>query len=381
MKKITIFICFCLFLVGCKNSNKILEELDTKTIHWSLNKDFEIRDIIKDLHYIVLEETPESIFSGIDKLIIKDDRIYLSDSGAKILLVFDISGKFLHKIGDQGDGPGEYSGASGMNFTVGENGDVFLYDYPRKVVLKFDANGKYINNQNSSYSFRDFILLPDDQFLLSLDIYENKNSNRKVLLTPDFKKIKSAYFHYHEDFRHNYGSNLVTFQQFNDKIAYMRPINDTLYIFNNEGFVEQAWYFDFGSKKMPEELKNDAEKLFEERQKGNHSTYVFRTPICIRNYIIAEIYDDGRKGIFIYDTAKNRSTHEIPSPDTFSLYNINMPLCAISDSVLVSYLDADTYYYVKDRLSISQEIDAHLLGGGTILCLYEFSPLGTEVRG
>ena len=367
-KNVVVFIGVFLFFCSCKNSNSNNNyEFNTQTIRWRTNKDFEIRDIIKDIQYIILEETPESIFADIYKLIIKNNRIYILDIRPKALLVFEINGKFLYKIGRQGGGPGEYSNSL-INFAVSENDEVIVYDHGKREMMKYDKNGKYINSIKSSFSFNDFLVLPDNQFLLSLDIYEKSNKNRKVIITDDMKKSKNSYFHYHKDYK-NDKLNMVSFQPFEDKIAYMCAVNDTLFIFDNKGALEQALFFDFGNRKLPEELKNNYERVSEERRNGRFSDYIFNAPVCIKNYIIIEMFVNGKKCISVYDRTNNTLTHEILEPDKFSLYNINFPLCTVSDSLLVSYLDADTYFSVKNHFSINTEVDTHLANGGTIIIL------------
>lgn len=358
---------------GCNNTDRTGEtpEFTTKTIQWNPRKDFEIKDIVKDIHYIILEDSPESMFHEIDKLIIKNDRIYILSIGSiHELLTFDIEGKFLHKISQQGNGPGEYTRF--INFTVDENHNVFVLCLTKKSIMKFDKNAEYMGENKSLFSFREFILIDDNQFLLSLNNYGEHNSNRKVMLTKDFRKSEKAFLYFHEDFKDN-KFNSVRFQPFGDEVAYMHPINDTLFIFDKNGSLTQAWYFDFGKRKLTEHLKNDfekvAKKIISEKQR---SAYITNTPICIKNYIFLEITVDGQGCISVYDTAANKIAYEIFTPQTFSLYNINTPLYAASDSVLVSWFNTDTYLILKEHLgsfSINSEVDAHLENGGTVVIL------------
>ncbi|MCL2502372.1 MAG: 6-bladed beta-propeller, partial [Bacteroidales bacterium] len=340
-----------------------------KTIQWKLNKDFEIKDIVKNIQYVILEnDSQESMFHEINKLIIKNDRIYILDSDSPSLLVFDIKGKFLHRIGRQGNGPGEY--VRFINFTVNESDEVFVYDIAKGNIMKFDKGGNFIDSNESLFGLRDFVHLPDDQFLSSLNIHVKNNLNRKVILTDDFRESDKSFFTYHKNFMDN-RFNLVTFTSFEDKIAYMYPVNDTLFIFDHHGSLREAWFFDFGRRRLPENLKNDYMKTLEEERRGNSNhIYITETPICFKNYIFAEIRINGQNGIFVYDTAKNKTTYEILAPETFSLYNINVPMCNVSDSLIASCLYIDTYLIIKDKISVSSEIDAHLENGGVVIILY-----------
>ena len=212
--------------------------------------------------------------------------------------------------------------------------------------------------------------LPNNQFLLSLDIYEKKNLNRKVMLTEDINKRGVSFFHFNKNYKHD-KLNMAIFQPFEDKIAYMRPVNDSLFIFDSNGSIIKAWFFDFGNRKLSEELKNDYERATDERARGN-SIFMFNTPLCINNYIISEMIVNDQSLISVYDTINNRLSYEYLTANTFSMTNINSPLCTMADSIVVSYLDADSYYDIKEsniNFSINPEVDEYLLNGGTVIIL------------
>jgi len=359
----------CLLLITCFlfscQGNKKEGELTVKTLKWSGQKSFEIKDIIKEITYIKLEDNAESALSGIGKLIIKNERIYILDTDIKSLLVFDINGQFLHRVGKQGRGPGEY--VRYINFSVNDNGEVFIYDMSNRNIMIYDTSGKYIRSIESSISFSDFFILNDKYLLASTaNIYVEPKKLDKVILTPDFIEQERTYLKYDKEYIGGM-SGYQNFLPYGDKIAYMYPISDTLYLFNKKGVPEYAYFFDFGARKLPAELKNDYEKY---REGEKIYTYIDSTPICIGNYIFAEMYVDNKQCIAVYDIANNRSTYEVVSPENFSVDNVNLPLYAISDSHIVSYLDGNVFYLVKD-FSINQELDVHLSNGGIVLCLYE----------
>ena len=108
--------------------------------------------------------------------------------------------------------------------------------------MKFDKDGKFLESSESSFKLKDFVLLPNNQYLVSLGLSMDENSNGKVVLTSDFKTSEKSFLNFHKDFKDN-KLNLVTFHPFGDKVAYMYPIDDTLYIFNNKGLIEQAIIF------------------------------------------------------------------------------------------------------------------------------------------
>ncbi|MDR1582941.1 MAG: 6-bladed beta-propeller [Prevotellaceae bacterium] len=312
--------------------------IPTRTIKWKSEKDFQIKDIVKETQYIPLEDTENSLFSAIDKLIIKGDRIYLLDiTGPKSLLVFDITGKFLHRVGRQGNGPGEY--AHFINFDVLDNGIVSLYDQSKRRMMIYDADGNYIQSIKSSYSFNDFCRLSDNYYLLALDVYEKNNNKRKISLTKDLKHVEKSYFYFSDDYK-NDRQNTRVFQPYKDDIAYMLPVaSDTLFIFDRQGTIQQTYFFDFGNQKLPEKLKNSYEEIINKRRQGVYYTYVFNTPILIRDYIFAIIFMENQKYIAVFDRVNNTSTYEALTPENFSTEHVNFPLYAINDSIIISYID------------------------------------------
>jgi hypothetical protein len=58
--------------------------------------------------YIPLETTDESLFYGIDKLLIHDDVYYLPDAKQDVILAFNGKGKYLRKLSRKGQGTEEY---------------------------------------------------------------------------------------------------------------------------------------------------------------------------------------------------------------------------------------------------------------------------------
>ena len=352
------------------NSQKNISSFDVKNIEWRQKKDFSIKDIVRQVEYIKLEDNENSMFTSIDKMIIKDDRIYILDiTGSHKLLVFDKSGAFLHKVGSQGGGPGEYS-RSMLNFCVGEHTDeVILFDYAKKTMLFYDSDGNFIKSEKTNFSFNDFMKIKDNNYLVSLDIFEESNNYNKVVVTRDLKENNKSYFKFDKDYK-NDKLNVRSFQSNNDLISYMTPVSDTLYVFNNDGGIINGYYFDFKDRKLSKDLKNSYEEVVKSRRMGIHYTYIYETPIIIKNYIVASMFMGGQKCISVFNTNNSELTHEILNPETFDINNIYFPLCTIGDSILVSYIDSNIYGGIEDKLSISTELDNHLKLGGAILCLY-----------
>jgi hypothetical protein len=368
MKKIYYILILSCFLLFSSQSKKHKPQsnrnIPVQDIKWKSQKDFEINDIVKDIQYILLENKKECVFSEITKLIIENNRIYILDFSGKSLLVFDINGKFLHKVGSIGGGPGEY--ARYINFDVHDN-MVYVYDFSNHRILIYDEMGKYKENIKSSFNFFDLYILKQKKYLLSLS--GENGENNKVALTTDLKKMETAYFSFSKDFKGN-KLNVRAFHPFQGKIAYMHPVSDTLFIFDEQGNAENSYFFDFGDKKVPQQLKNDYSEMLKQEHDNNY-IYILDVPIIIKQYIFAELVIGSQQYFSVFDIQKNELTYELRTPENFNIKNINFPLCAMDDAVLVSYIDFSMYEVTKDKDLLDDGTKEHLLNDGVALCLYK----------
>jgi hypothetical protein len=362
----------CFLLFSCHSKKVPFQNGDNtaiQRIEWKLQKDFDIKDLVENINYILLEDKVEALFSSIDKLIIENNRIYILDiSGTKSLLVFDITGKFLHKVGSMGGGPNEYTRY--INFDVHDN-IVYIYDNSKRKMLIYDEDGKYRESMKSSFSFYDFYVLESKKYLLSLDIHEENNSNNKIIVTNDLKEGEIAYFSFPKDFK-NSKMNVRSFQPFHKKLVYMLPVSDTLFILNEQGNVENGYFFDFGNRKLPNKLKNDYEETVKQRQ-GNDYIYIYNTPIRIKQYVFADLFVGNQKYLAVFDIQKNELAYELMTPANFQIKNINFPLYAMNDSILVSYINYPMYEAVKDKILLDSKTIEHLSNDGVALCLYKIN--------
>jgi hypothetical protein len=113
-------------VIACNTEQK--DDTATNVIYFDTEKSIEEYDM-KDLtdgtfSIIPLETTDECSISAINKIEIKDRRIYIMDQLAQSVYTFDINGKYLDKIHNQGQGPGEYTNLSYM--TLGDSSIIII---------------------------------------------------------------------------------------------------------------------------------------------------------------------------------------------------------------------------------------------------------------
>ena len=171
MKYLVMLLAGCLCLVSCSNKEKsdngfqevdpsdtrIVEGIETGRADTILVENVSdklyIDPLIEETYYVPLETTNESLFAYNRKTIVYKDRIYvLDDVLARAVLIFDMNGKFLRKIGKQGGAPNEFALLFGM--AVDEKNDrLVLFDQAKKKLLHFTLEGDYVKTTDVNFDF------------------------------------------------------------------------------------------------------------------------------------------------------------------------------------------------------------------------------------
>jgi hypothetical protein len=99
-------------------------------------------DVFKKTLIIPLETNSNCLISKISQMKIYKNKIFILDINLNALLVFNMEGRFLNRIGSVGKGPGEY--IRPRYFFISEkDGLVKVFDAPMKKLICFDIEGKY----------------------------------------------------------------------------------------------------------------------------------------------------------------------------------------------------------------------------------------------
>ena len=262
MKKTLFVITALLLLLRCgdplKDKNK---SIHVHQVNVNLNQNperIDLMDIVENLSFIQLETNRECLLSRIHKVEVFNNRIYISESGASgKLLCFDLHGKFLFKIGDKGNGPGEYLFLA--DFAIDkENKCLWLSDNFRKI-LKFDLDGKFIERYDTDFAMMNLSLLDEKENIMAIRLGYYKDKDYSFIIYSN-KKRKILY---HKSSNH---INTITtiggafLSQSKEKIFYTEPFNDTIFNITKEG-IEPYYIINFGKHALPkEELKSDQPK-------------------------------------------------------------------------------------------------------------------------
>jgi hypothetical protein len=218
------------FLFSCSETKTELINSKYSGFHFELENAFDnpqkipLSEIGSELEYIPLESKPACMLGEINKLVLTDSFIFVSD--VKKLLQFNRNGEFIKSIGSIGRGPGEYK--SVIDFFIDQpdkkiyilsGRDVHIYNYQgyfqRSLKMNIAAN-QLIPTDSNAIIFHDFTFYVN--FINSIPGFE------PILPDTIFNIIITD----------NNGQNLIKFKhelrQGNE--PYLNDISDRMYIYN-----------------------------------------------------------------------------------------------------------------------------------------------------
>ena len=212
----------------CDNSKyKKLSQIQNnqlKTIKIPLNycDVLQTDSIFENIEAICLETKDECLISDPQKVIVFDNKKIFVQDFDKNLLIFDINGKFISKVGKKGRGPGEYIQLAG--FDIDSVGNIYILDYHK--ILTYNSDGIF-------------------KFSKVLNL-----SSKEYKITDSFLPIK-----------HKVMNGFNRFKKYND-IYNIDPTfgNDTIYSITKKGLIAR-YYLDFGKRslskiKIPNEFES-----------------------------------------------------------------------------------------------------------------------------
>lgn len=366
-KTVFIFIALATFTL-CKKKDLASSKLfQAETIKATKNSIKSIQDKFSLVNYIILENNENSMFSAIDKVRFKNDKIFIMDNTSlHTVLIFDMNGKFIQKIGNQGKGPGEVSML--CDFDVDDNGNTYLYNRQQKKILKYDPKGSFISEYKLPFRADAFSLLNNGYIFSVLKANDIGKRHPKVLVTDTLFSIKKMYFSYDDKFLDNKGNKNI-FTEYSGGLLYNKPVNDTVFLFDFDGNLTRSFFFDFGQYMLPDEYKNDYVKYVGEKEK--RFRYMYRAPIFISNYLVGNIFSGATKAYFQCDLSNKEIQFKEFSVNNFTHLELGVPIYTLDDSIVVSYIDYEMYSASRDSDIFSDNEKKHLERGGVILSFFK----------
>lgn len=123
----------------------------------------------------------EYLFQAIREIVaLPGGRLAVADAGYLTIRVYDADGRYLHRMGTQGEGPGEFLSISGLWLT--EDGELAVWDHELRRVVRFTQAGAHVETTQ--------IVHPDDR-MGNLQRFLGRMSGGEVLLAALSGRVRS----------------------------------------------------------------------------------------------------------------------------------------------------------------------------------------------
>jgi len=120
--------------------------IDLKKGNWQLLDEF-----IDSVSFIKLETRTDNLIGEISQIIFADSLIFIVDNEiAKSIFVFDMKGHYKYKIGNIGNGPGEYVSIKNITIVPDKN-QIAVFDGPKNSIHYFNFNGSFLYSERTSF--------------------------------------------------------------------------------------------------------------------------------------------------------------------------------------------------------------------------------------
>ena len=254
MKHVAIFIIALLTLISCRNKdNSNIKNSDIETIsvfeHYSDKKSFS--SFIDTIELIPLETTEDNLIGEITRIVFHDKKYYVRSTNSMQngkLFVFDETGKFIRRIGKNGNGPGEF--VNFYDFAITSDNHIVVADYHR--MLHFDSEGRFLNSIKMNFSAAEIVSSHDNEIIASLilpTLFQNhllskidKEGNQELFFNRgETAAIKCNLLRTWRSFMSTGGYHYLKY-----------PFGDTIFSISQDlKKISPLYYIDYGEKKLP----------------------------------------------------------------------------------------------------------------------------------
>ncbi len=272
MKNILIlyYIFILIFISSCnrrqQNLQSVKYKVSTIKIPEELSSELPLKSIASGIKYVLLETKGNNLISTPEKILFKENRIFLSDSKVNSLLVFNSNGKFLFQKNNIGKGPEDHMVISDF-FVDTINHVVELIDPGNIRLIKMDLNGKFISNHKYPFSSNSFAKFRSGNYLFysSYAIDINKPYYKIGIFDKNFNLLHNLFpIENSSNINASIPNALTEFKDgFNLNVFFC----DTVY-YVNEYELKAKYYIDFGKFKIKEEDRNSINLAYK-KGKGN----------------------------------------------------------------------------------------------------------------
>lgn len=344
-----------------------------------LKEGVKVSDIVKDYSIVKLETTDDNLI--VDPTIVKfsKDRIFILDmfSPSKSLYVFELTGKYVGKVGNQGSGPGEY--IMPFYFLLDEEANrIYLQDVATSSMLVYTLDTfEFIEKHAIPFYASCFDLLDEEHFVWYIGAgMRNEGEFQKHIQITDKQCIPKKSMIDRMDFPTRGMYNVASYiTRVADKVVFHHPFMGDYYNVSSQGdTIQKAFSLRFENMPFPDEefLMEHKDNVVEDLEKGSYIQWCDVTNVssthlyyfgCGKDIYIGKYDEKSRKGWYV-----NRNN----LIDDLGIGTLARPKLGYSGT-FVSFISLESaeQNIMSDNSILKDVVTEGDLGGNPILLFYK----------
>lgn len=190
-RKLSFSLLIATICLSCKDSKRVTEH-PVLTVSL-VEKQISVYDLFKDITIIPLETVEESSFRYSEKIELYDDTIYVFDSSLNSLYTFAPNGKYVRKIHQVGQGPGEYTMV--CDFLINRSDSLIELLHPMGFIYKYKTNGTFVRKDDlpkPPMNYMHFEQL-DDRHYVTWSLQEDEMGGVNTLSSDNYQLLNSYF--------------------------------------------------------------------------------------------------------------------------------------------------------------------------------------------
>ncbi len=319
---------------------------------------------IERIDFLPLEATESSDIYGVNKMVVKNDLIFMGDFHTGKVVVYDMQGKVKFVLDRKGAGPEEYLELK--SFAVDEY-NIYTLDNARHAMNVYDCRtGMFKESKKLPFVVWDMEVLDSDHFIFTFIPIEGGRPNLKqplykIFVTDKDLAITHQYLKYEQDDYECIGRPTY-FTSMKDGVVFSSMDSDTFTVFFPGDSVKNV-AIDFANK-IPGRYRKQRKEILE----GGYN-YISQVPVLCKGYMAFEFSVGDNLITYLYDE-KAGCFHA--NADVGSYNYLFQPLATYRDR-LVCYLDNYSLYEEIAETGferVPSAVEQHLKNEGAVLIFY-----------
>lgn len=320
-------------------------------------------NMFRDVRYIPLEETRNSMIGAVSKLEITNSGDYvIYDNISKAVFRFAPDGKFLNNIGFRGPGDNEYILPMDVKYDPFYD-KVLVWDNGKRSILTYGIDGKVERQIQLPWYIYSIGVIDKDYLICYMNNSEDirgdeKGTNYKIIkrdgtIVREFGEYGTEKSRFRPSVDHTFCFQL-------GRCLCFPPFSPTLYCAEGDSLRSLAT-FDLSTSAIPQEWLKGNYRDFREKIRKRHDLVEIMSCHETDKYYILNMLKVGPALLCII----NKDTKEIKSMSTYSINDI---YGMVENTIVTSVYD-NKLYFVTESKEYNSRIN--LLGS---------SPEGTDVK-